>query len=636
MRKEFVLKLCVIVITLIAVIRVFDISINKHDYYLGKSSEILNNYYYGPSAPRGRILDSKGRVLVDNKGIKVLSFKKNSDTNLHELCKNLSNIIDFENVSVSDKDKKRYFYYINKSIIDSKLDNKMIDKYKSSLISANELEEYKFTFISDDDIKDISDEEVYIFNIMNSGYSFSEKIIKTDLTEEEFLKINELGDSSLEVNVKWVRHYNYDTVINQLFGAIGSIEEENVNDYLALGYSLDDTVGVSFLEKYYEEYLKGNKAIYKFVDGSLELVQEESRGYDLVLGIDIEEQLFIESTLKEEIENAKKYPSSKYFKGSYVLISEPTTGIIKSIAGFDATNNYSPDAIGVLTNSYTVGSVVKGASQSVAFINNVIDRDKKVMDSCVKLKNMPSKCSWARLGLINDVDALAKSSNYYQFINAIKVSGKNYSYDMSFNPTLEDFEKYRSVFRDYGLGSLSGIDLEEEKLGITGSRISGDLLLNYVIGQYDTYTPLMLTSYINTLANDGERLKLRLVDYAIDNEGNYVNVNGKTVLNRVNIKEDDLNRIKEGLKKVVSPYGTASSYVDSKIDAAGKTGTSETFYNGIPTTTRSFIMYANSLDTKYSMVIISPNLSFTNATNNYKYPINSRLSKKISNFLFEK
>lgn len=635
MRKESILKIGIILINLIIVIRLFNVSVIKHDYYKNKSNEILNNYVYGSSAPRGRILDSEGRVLVDNRGIKVLTFKKSSKSDLKYLCESLASILNLGDVTVSDKDKKTYYYYINRELIDQKLDKRMIDKYKSEQISREELEEYKFTFISDFEISNISDKEVYLYKIMTTGYSFSEKIIKSDITEEELMSINALNSPDLETKVKWVRHYNYDTALNQLFGTIGSIEEENVEYYLNKGYSLDDTVGTTFLEKYYEDYLRGEKALYKIEENGLNLTKEEKRGLDLVLGIDIQTQLAVENALKEEIIETKKYPSSKYFKGSYIVASEPSTGIIKALAGFDADNNYSPDVIGILTNSYTVGSVVKGASQSVAFINNVIDRDKKIMDSCVKLKSMPSKCSWARLGLINDIDALAQSSNYYQFINAIKVSGKTYSYNMSFNPTIDDFNKYRSVFRDYGLGSLSGIDLNEEMLGITGSRISGDLLLNYAIGQYDTYTPLMLSSYINTLANNGVRNKLRLVDYATSLDGEKININDETILSKVNINEDDLKRIQMGLRKVIAS-GTASGYVDQRLNAAGKTGTSETFFNGISTTTRSFIMYAPVDNPKYSLVIVSPNLSYSNSVNNYKYPINSRLSKKISNILFEK
>ncbi len=635
MRKENLLKVFILLINLIVAIRLFDIGILKHEHYKNESNSILNNYVYGASAPRGRILDAKGRVLVDNKGIKVLSFKKNSKSDIKFLCESLAEILDLKSISLTDTDKKKYYYFLHKKDIDSILDKNILEKYKMKQISDRELEEYKFTFIKDEELKNINEKECYLYKQMISGYSFGEKIIKTDITEEELVKINALNSNDLKVTLKWIRNYNYDTVLNQIFGSIGAIEEDDVNDYLSKGYSLDDTVGVSFLEKFYEEYLTGEKAVYQVINGNLELVEPEKRGLDLVLGIDINTQLEIESILKKEIENAKKYPSSKYYNGSYVIVSDPNNGLLRAIAGYDVNNNYSSDVVGTFTKSFTVGSVVKGASQSVAFINGAIDKDKKILDSCVKLKNMPSKCSWTKLGLIDDIDAIAQSSNYYQFINAIKVSGQTYSYNMNFKPTMDDFSKYRNVFNSYGLGSLSGIDLYEEKYGIVGSRISGDLLLNYVIGQYDTYTPLMLSSYINTLANDGIRNKIRIVDYAIDGEGNRVELNDPQELNEVGISKDDLKRVQAGLRKVIAS-GTASSYVDKSINAAGKTGTSETFYNGIPTTSRNFIMYAPYDDPLYSLVIVSPNLAYSNSTNNYKYPINSRLSREISNILFEK
>ncbi len=635
MRKENLLKVFILFINLIVAIRLFDIGILKHEYYKNESNSILNNYVYGASAPRGRILDAKGRVLVDNKGIKVLSFKKNNKSNIKFLCESLAEILDLKSISLTDTDKKKYYYFLYKKDIDSILDKNILEKYRMKQIDEVELEEYKFTFIKDEDLKNINEKECYLYKQMISGYSFSEKTIKTDITEEELVKINALNSSDLTVTLKWIRNYNYDTVLNQIFGSIGAIEEDDVNDYLSKGYSLDDTVGVSFLEKFYEEYLTGEKAVYQVINGNLELVEPEKRGLDLVLGIDINTQLEIENALKKEIENAKKYPSSKYYNGSYVVVSDPNNGLLRAIAGYDVNNNYSSDVVGTFTKSFTVGSVVKGASQSVAFINGAIDKDKKILDSCVKLKNMPSKCSWTKLGLIDDIDAIAQSSNYYQFINAIKVSGQTYSYNMNFKPTMDDFSKYRSVFNSYGLGSLSGIDLYEEKYGIVGSRISGDLLLNYVIGQYDTYTPLMLSSYINTLANDGIRNKIRIVDYAIDGEGNRVELNDPQELNEVGISKDDLKRVQAGLRKVIAS-GTASNYVDKSIKAAGKTGTSETFYNSIPTTSRNFIMYAPYDDPLYSLVIVSPNLAYSNSTNNYKYPINSRLSREISNILFEK
>ena len=106
------------------------------------------------------------------------------------------------------------------------------------------------------------------------------------------------------------------------------------------------------------------------------------------------------------------------------------------------------------------------------------------------------------------------------------------------------------------------------------------------------------------------------------------------ILNNYEISDENYARIKAGLRKVVT-NGTAAYYMDKKYNASGKTGTSETFYGGANTYTKSFIAYFPSDDPKYALTIISPNISYKNSTSNYKYPINSKLSRKIANILFE-
>lgn len=68
---------------------------------------------------------------------------------------------------------------------------------------------------------------------------------------------------------------------------------------------------------------------------------------------------------------------------------------------------------------------------------------------------------------------------------------------------------------------------------------------------------------------------------------------------------------------------------------AGKTGTSETFVNGHKTLTKSFVSYFPFDDSKYNLTIVSPNLVDSNSKNKYNYPVNSRLSRQITNILFE-
>ena len=60
----------------------------------------------------------------------------------------------------------------------------------------------------------------------------------------------------------------------------------------------------------------------------------------------------------------------------------------------------------------------------------------------------------------------------------------------------ETFNKMRYYFRQFGLGVPTGIDLPNESIGQMG-RTDNMVLLDYAIGQYDTYTPLQRSIYFN-------------------------------------------------------------------------------------------------------------------------------------------
>lgn len=634
------IKTFLIIINIIVLIRVYDISIIKSEYYQNVYENTNEVIVSGSYPPRGRIMDVKGKILVDNIGLKTLIYHKLPNITSSDeikLAKELSKIITINKINLSDLQLRSYYYILHKEEIDSRLSSDILKSYKNREITSDKLLEYKYKLIKDEELKEIDKVECYIYNMMNKGYIYQDKIIKINVTDTELTAIEEANLKGIRIDIKWERKYNYDTVLNSLFGNIGSIPAEEIDYYLEAGYERDDLVGVSFLEKYYESYLKGIKSYYKVnSDYTLSKISEEIKGNDLVLNIDIEKQLAIEEALQSEIKKAKEFSSSKYYQGSYIIVSDPNTGGIVAFVAMKLNgDSISSDVIGLLTNSYTVGSVVKGASQSVAYINGVLDEKTKMTDGCVKLYSQGQKCSWKKLGSLNDIDALAYSSNYFQFINAIKVSGYKYTYNMKFTPTMDDFNKYREVFKSYGLGVKSGLDIGEEMVGITGSKVTGDLLLNLTIGQYDTYTPLMLNNYISTIANGGTRYKLRLASSIINSKGEKSEINPKEILNKVPIEEKYMERIKSGLNKVVTS-GTASGYFGNTVNGAGKTGTSETYYKGIKTYTKSFVGYAPADNPEYAIAIISPNISYENSVNNYKYPINSRLSRQIAKILFEK
>ena len=91
---------------------------------------------------------------------------------------------------------------------------------------------------------------------MNNGYSYDNKILKENVTDQECADINSLNRPGLTCEYTTTRKILFDS-IKQLIGTTGKITKENKEYYLSLGYSLNDTVGLSYLEKAYDKYLKG-------------------------------------------------------------------------------------------------------------------------------------------------------------------------------------------------------------------------------------------------------------------------------------------------------------------------------------------------------------------------------------------
>ena len=120
-------------------------------------------------------------------------------------------------------------------------------------------------------------------------------IIKNiNVTEEEYAYISENIDNLNGFNTKldWERVYLYGDTFKTILGNVSSntqgIPAELAEDHISKGYSLNDRVGISYLEYQYEDYLKGTKTKYKLLsDNSYELLSEGKRGNDIVLTIDI-------------------------------------------------------------------------------------------------------------------------------------------------------------------------------------------------------------------------------------------------------------------------------------------------------------------------------------------------------------
>ena len=654
-KRYNILTFIIILALLILTISLFFIQIIEKENYTKQLKTLTKKIVYGQSAPRGRIYDRNGKLIVDNTPVKVISYKKPSEVSVKEemqIAYKLADMIDLK-VKINDYDFKVFWIKNNKEKANEKITKKEWKKLEERKLTSDDIYKLKIERVTAEDLKIYNDHDkkaAYIYTLMNTGYSYAEKVIKSkDVTDEEYALVSENLSDLKGINTKldWDRNYPYGDTFKSLLGTVSTsksgIPLELKNYYLDKGYSLDDRVGVSYLEYQYEDILKGKKNKYEVEnDGSYKLIEEGTRGTDITLSIDIELQKEIEAILTEEVLNTKKEPNTQYYNRSFVVITNPKTGEILAMAGKQVKEengnltvvDYAP---GLLTSSVVAGSVVKGASQTVGYNTGALKIGEVRYDNCVKIAATPEKCSWKPLGKLNDITALAYSSNTYQYYTAIKVGKGNYKYNKPLVIDTEAFNTYRNTFKEFGLGVKTEIDLPKESTGYKGTNTAPGHLLDFSIGQYDNYTPLQLSQYIGVIANNGKRMKLHLFKniYGEKEDKN------QEELNTVNTSPEYMARIKEGFKAVTS-YGTGVGYIDPVFNAAGKTGTSQSFVDtdndgkvDTETISTTFAAYAPSDDPTVTFTIISPDVSHNNGRLKYQSSINKRLADRVSKKYFE-
>jgi len=638
MKKGLILT--IILMNVVIISRVAFLSLYKHDYYLDILRNNQNMIIEGMTAPRGRILDVNGHILVDNIGVKSIIYNKLSISTVRELeiAMILAEHFPIE-YNISDYHLRNFFYQQNQKLIDARVDGETRRAYLERRISSSEFMEIKFSLIKEEDLNKVNSLAAYYYFLMNNGYAYQDKIIKTDISNEEYILINQLNLEGIRTDITWERVYPFGDVLRDVFGKVSTQEQgltlELRDEFLLQGYRLNDRVGITNLEYLYDQYLRGTNARFKVQNNRLTLIDDYQRGKDIVLSIDIELQKEVEAILEYQMLQAINAPNSRFFRESYVVVSNPQTGNIMALVGrrLDDEDNFVCASYYNALNSFTVGSVVKGGTIALGHHYGIINNQTRVLDGCVRLYSQLPKCSWRSLGIINDLEALRMSSNYFQYLIAIGLTGNTYRPGMILNADESHFTKFRNILGDFGLGNLTGIDLINEVTGMRGNIISDDLLLNLSIGQYDTYTTLQLSQYINTIAT-GNRTRLRLVKEVLNHDGSIYQKYEPEILNEAPVSEEHLNRVREGLR-LVNAQGTASGYTNHHFTSAGKTGTAESYYApGIFTYTTAYAMYAPFENPEISIAIISPHIGYRREENSYRYPINARVSRAITDLLF--
>ena len=597
--------------------------------------------------PRGKMYDRNGKTIVDNSPLNAITYTKSQNVTQKEMldtAAKLAKLISMDTSKIPIRDKKDFWITNHPKEAKAKITKKEWAAYNQKKIDDKKIYQLQLDRVTDKELNSFKPEELEtlaIYRQFNSGYSLTPQIVKNkNVTPDEFAIVSENLENlpGVDTTTDWKREYAFGDTLKSILGDVTSSEagipKEQLDKYLAQGYSRNDRVGKSYLELKYENVLHGQKAKVKTVTDkagkilSTEVVSEGKRGDDLVLTIDMDLQKQVEKIVEEEMWSAKSKPNTGVMDRAFAVVMNPNTGEILSMAGkligkdSNGKTVMKDYASGNFTSSYNVGSAVKGATILTGYQTGAIKPGSYQLDEPLVIKNTPIKKSWKTFGSINDLRALQVSSNVYMWKTVIAMAGGKYVPNGTLNmETAKTFNTMRQSFSQFGLGTRTGIDLPNEMSGFPGTENIPGKLLDFAIGQYDTYTPMQLAQYVSTIANGGNRVQPHIVKEIREpvmesNElGPIVEEIEPKVLNRIDMKDAWIKRVQEGFRMVMQVGdGTATSYFRSApYHPAGKTGTAQAFYDGSDKTKRgtevwnlSLVSYAPSDNPEVAVAVVVP------------------------------
>ena len=540
----------------------FKISVVENEKY----QEMANDQHFGSitlSAHRGSIYDAKGNTLAKSASVyKVFLDPKQFRDDMDTLQKS----IDKRN---SEKAAGTYTPKYDKEGNELDVLPESLDAFRSETV----------TFLA---LKlGISEEKVKTAMEENTQYSVLQDQVEKPVADEVLDYFNNVGFVSLNVEEDTKRYYPQ----NDLAASV-------------IGFTVGDGSGAYGVEAYYDEYLSGHdgKTISAKDSNGNELPYRYSKTYapqdggDVYLTIDMNIQYYLEKHLQEM---NKKFGVKNR---SCAILMNAKTGAIYGMATaptFDLNQPYeiSDETIKAqlaaltdedektqltseerekqwknkcITEIYEPGSVFKVVTSASAIEENLIDlkNDSFFCSGQVTLEGAyyPIKCHNTNgHGAQTFQEALTHSCN-----PAFMEIGARLGID-----------KFCYYFDAFGLAEKTGIDLPAESSGIgfqPDKMTNVDLAVSS-FGQGETITPIeMITSYCATI-NGGYLLKPYVVDKVVDEDGNVILKNERTVKRQV-VSEETSETMRTVLKNVVTDNGGGNVTIKG-YSIGGKSGTSQ-------------------------------------------------------------
>ena len=603
------------------------------------------------SSARGEIYDASGKPLVENTVKQVVSFTRNNKmtaADLKETAKKLLAYVGVTSPTLTDRQLADYYLAdqdVYKKVVASLPREKRLDS-DGNRLSESELYNNAVDSVQTSQLNYTEDDkkEIYLFSQLNAVGNFETGAIATDsLTDTQIALIASASKNlpGISISTTWDRKVletSLSSIVGSVSGEKAGLPAEEADAYIKKGYSLNDRVGTSYLEKQYEETLQGKRSVKEIhLDKygnmeSVENIEDGTKGNNIKLTIDLAFQDSVDNLLKSYFTSELGNGGAKYSEGVYAVALNPKTGAVLSMSGIKhdlKTGELTPDSLGTVTNVFVPGSVVKAATISSGWENGVLSGNQTLTDQSIVFQGSPPINSWytAFSGPmpITAVQALEYSSNTYMVQTALGIMGLTYQPNMIAGIGNLDsaMGKLRSTFGEYGLGSATGIDLPDESTGFIPKDYD---LANYItnsFGQFDNYTPMQLAQYVATIANDGVRMAPRIVEGIYGNNdkgglGDLIQQLQPSEMNKVNISASDMSILQQGFYQVAhgtSGLTTGRAFSNgAAVSISGKTGTAESYVaDGQQATNTNAVAYAPSDNPQIAVAVVFPHN--TNLTN---------------------
>src|SRR5271156_6449823 len=410
--------------------------------------------------------------------------------------------------------------------------------------------------------------------------------LKEDVTPDELAFIeshkNELPE--LETIMAHRRLYPRNGFVAHLIGYVGEVTEDMLNQPQFELYSPGDVVGVSGVEKQYNSILMGKNGFRRALVnshgrevGRLDETPAEP-GKQLKLTLDLDLQIAAEEAI--EGKNGAIVAMDPHTGEILAMVSRPTfdPNDFAVHVSRDEWNKLVNDPDKPLLNKAIQAQLAPGSTfkiiMSVAGWQEGIDQNMHVhCNGSADFYGRNYKC-W--------VYFLHQSHGDVDLAKAIYQSCDVFFYTLADKLGIERIAKYASML---GLGQKTGIDLPNEATGLMPSEewkirnykqkwFAGETI-SVGIGQGAiAITPVQLLRAISAISMGGKQVVPHVVDPQELPSG-YVETSHVTEVKSVPIDPNGWTFITDAMSRVLMPEGTAPSAHVPGIDIAGKTGSAQ-------------------------------------------------------------